>query len=99
MNKAPLRTEFDSKENRWIFFVPFALPDHMLNSAKNYVFKINKDRWLGATGEFKNKIGIALRALEENKVVQHIVTKGDVTIFQSTEKMHPERLIVDLGSK
>ncbi len=98
MNHKPMRTEFDAANNRWVFFVPFAMPDSVILSAKNYVKKINLDRWLSASGDLKEKIAIGLKALDENRIVQSVNGKGDIAIFQSTQKMH-DTTYVDFGNK
>jgi len=95
----PMQTTYDPITDMWTFFVPHGLPISAIEAAKQYVLKINKDRWLGASGPMKEKFAVGIKALENNRIKQHIVTKGDVTLFQSTEKQYPQRLIVDLGAK
>lgn len=88
-----LPAKYDLENDRWLLTVPFGLPDSAVQSAANYIFKINHDKWLGASGDKREFIGKALKALQEGRIVQVVANKGDQVIFQSTEKMNPERTI------
>ena len=89
----PLPAKYDLDNDRWLLTVPFGLPDSAVRSASEYIFKINHDRWLSSSGDKREFIGKALKALQEGRTVQIVVEKGDQVIFQSTEKMHPDRTI------
>jgi hypothetical protein len=92
-----LQTFFDHENDRWVVVVPAGTPAFSKATMKgvtDYIYKINLDRWHSAApGDRKERIGTALKALQEGRVVQHLTGKGDQVMFQSTEKMNPDRTI------
>ena len=90
---SPLPAKYDLDNDRWLLTVPFGLPDSAVRSAADYIFKVNHDRWLSASGDKREFIGKALKALQEGRIVQVVADRGDQVIFQSTEKMNPDRTI------
>lgn len=93
VSNSPLPAKYDAENDRWLLTVPFGLPASAIQSAAGYIFKINHDRWLGASGDKREFIGKALKALQEGRIQQVVVSKGDKTVFQSTERMNPDKTI------
>lgn len=94
MNK-PVQTLYDHDNDRWVIVVPAgvpAFPKAAVQSMCDYIRKVNLDRWHSTPiGDRKDRIGKALKALQDGRVMQQLTGKGDQVMFQSTEKMNPDR--------
>ena len=85
MAQPDIATHYDTANDRWIFELPHGVPQAALKNVANYVYKINKDRWLTSSGDTRERLGKALRALEEGRYIGQLSGKGDNVFFQSTE--------------
>lgn len=81
----PIPARYDQALDRWFFELPHGVPQSALDAIARSTFRINKDRWLAATGSKKEFIGRALKALEEGRYVGRLSGKGDRVLFESTE--------------
>ena len=89
-----LACTYDATADRWLVRVPFALPAGPLRYIRDYLIRINTDRWRSCgPGDKKERLGVALQALTEGRIAQILTNKGDQVLFQSTERMHPDRTI------
>ncbi len=78
-------SHYDKQNDRWIFDLPHGVAQSVLKGLADYVYKINKDRWLCASGETKERIGFALRALEQGRYIGRLTGKGDQELFKATQ--------------
>jgi len=73
--KDPLRVYFNESLGGWCVDVDKVLPKSAIIAMSRYVYKIQEDRWRGLPhGEQKEKLGRALKDLQEFKIRQ--VPKG-----------------------
>lgn len=76
---------YEVENDRWIFNVPHGVSQAALSNVARFVYKIQKDRWLAATGDTKLEVGRSLRALEAGRYIGMLSGKGDHEFFKSTE--------------
>lgn len=87
------QSHYDADRDTWVLQVPIAITSQALARAARFIERVNHDRWLSSTGEKRAYIGRALAALRAGRIEQVVVGRGDIAVFQSTERMHPERSI------
>jgi len=93
-----LACSFNHQTNRWLVRVPFSLPNEALERVRLYLLKVQLDRRHGySPGDKADALDRGIKALENNYLDQAIIGKGEVTAFQSTERMRPDRLILDMN--
>lgn len=93
-----LACTFDQEKGRWLVRVPFALPVSTLERVRLYLLKVQLDRRLGCSpGDRADALERGIKALEEKNLDQAVIGAGEVAAFQSTERMRPDRLIVDMN--
>ena len=86
-----LEAKFDAEKDAWLVRVPFGLSKKMMENVQSYLIR----HWEGAIKTISPVLmadrhafySKGLAALRGGKIRQVIVSKGDVPLFQSTEKM------------
>ena len=95
-----LACSYNQETGRWLVRVPFALPASALERVRLYLLKVQLDRRIGCgPGDRTDAIDRGIKALEDKKIDQAIIGSGEVAAFQSTERMRPDRLILDMSGR
>ena len=93
-----LACSYNQETCRWLVRVPFALPASALERVRTYLLKVQIDRRYGCgPGDKADAIDRGIKALEEKRLDQAVIGVGEVAAFQSTERMRPDRLIIDMN--
>lgn len=98
-DKSKVDARFNPETGRWIFIVPFGLDASHLENARQYVLKVNRDRLPGANSTLRYMLTVGIQALEEGRIDQMVISKGDIDLFKSTQRENKSRSIVDLGGR
>jgi hypothetical protein len=97
IRQKPVQTYYDHDHNQWVIVVPAGTPSYpkgAVQGISQYILKVNLDRWHATpAGDQKDRIGKALKALQDGRIIQKLTGRGDNVMFQSTEKMRPDRTI------
>jgi hypothetical protein len=86
-----LQAAYDRANGEWLVRVPAAISDEAVNQIRKYLLGVQVDRLLATSAiaqPDKHKLlEEAIEALKNHRVAQVCISKGDVALFSSTERM------------
>lgn len=94
-----IAAHYDDARGTWVLRVPFAVGATQLARACDLLLPVQIQRRQGCSpGDRRDHLDRAIAALRQRRIEQVVVGRSEVVAFQSTERMRPDRVIVDIGA-